>query len=158
MSAIAALAASALLAACAAGGAVNPEEGGAELAFESILSQSSSGLAERLRVVIRDEATWTDVWRRIHEPVAPEPPLPNVDFSRHMLIVVALGTRPSGGFAIAVQRITARDGTSEVSVRESCPARGAMVTMALTQPVEVVRLERRAETPAFRELKGAACR
>jgi len=155
---IATVALAALAAACAACGPTSPEEGQAELSFEPLLHQTASGLGERLREVIRDQATWAAIWGRIHEPVAPQPPLPPVDFSRHMLIVAAAGTRPSGGFGITVRSVALRDGKVEVSVVESCPAPGAMVITVLTQPVEVVRLDRRAESAFFLDAKAPSCR
>lgn len=153
-----ALGAAALAAACAAGGPVSSPEGEGEIAFEPILQQNASGLGEPLREVIRDEARWAELWSRIHEPVSPAPPPPPVDFSRQMLIVAAAGTRATGGYGIAVRSITLRDGSVEVGVVETCPPRGAMVIMVLTQPVEVVRLDRRTETVVFRDAKASSCR
>jgi hypothetical protein len=128
------------------------------LSFEPILQVSASGLGEPVREVVRDQARWAEVWRRIHEPVSPPPPPPPVDFSRHMLILAAAGTRASGGYAIAVRSIALRDGALEVGVVETCPAPGAMVIMVLTQPVAVVRLDRRTESVVFRDEKGPSCR
>ena len=75
-----------------------------------------------------------------------------------MLVVVASGTRPSGGFAIKVQGVATRGARLEVAVLETCPAPGAMVSMELTQPVEVVRVPRLAQTATFRETRASSCR
>lgn len=146
----------ALIAACAAAG---PSDGSAaEHSFEAILATTHSGVAERRREVVRDEASWARLWSEIHAGFTPAPPLPAVDFSRHMLIAVALGTRPSGGFGIEVRSVATRGESLEIAVAESCPAAGAMVTLSLTQPVEVVRAPRLAQTPSFRETRAASCR
>jgi hypothetical protein len=112
----------------------------------------------RRREVIRDEASWARLWGEIHAGVTPGPPLPPVDFAHHMLIAVASGTRPSGGFSIKVRSVATRGETLEVSVLESCPAQGAMVSMALTRPVEVVRVARLAQAPTFQEARTSSCR
>jgi hypothetical protein len=152
------LAAAALFAACAAAGPSGGGETSAEQPFETVVAQSHSGLEEPRREVIRDEASWARLWGEIQAGVTPRPPLPAVDFERHMLIAVALGTRRSGGFGIKVQGVASRGDTLEVSVLETCPAPGAMVIMALTQPLEVVRVPRLPQEPTFRETRAAACK
>ena len=147
----------ALLVACAAGTS-GGSEATIEHPFETILAQTHSGVPERRREVIRNEASWARLWAEIHAGVTPAPPPPPVDFAQHMLIAVALGTRPSGGFGIKVRSVASRGERLEVSVAESCPAAGAMVTQSLTQPVEIVRVPRLAQTPTFQETRTAACR
>jgi hypothetical protein len=145
------------LAACAAG--VPSGSGGtpAELSFETLLDEVSSGLHGRRRDVVRDEAAWARLWAQIHEGVTPQPSLPPVDFSRDMLIAVATGTRPSGGFDIKIESVARRGDRLEVVVHETCPAPGDRVSMGLTQPVEVVRVERVAQAPTFRETRASSC-
>jgi hypothetical protein len=150
------LVAVALLAACAGVPSGGGTEG--ELPFAAILHETSSGLQERRREVVRDEASWARLWERIHEGVTPRPALPPVDFSSHMLIAVGMGTRPSGGFDIKIRSVATREERLEVVVFESCPAPGDRVSLALTQPVEVVRLDRLTQAPTFRETRGASCR
>jgi hypothetical protein len=151
-----ALAASALLAACAAAGPGDPRD--IEHPFETLLAEAHSGLAEPRREVVRDEAGWARLWADIHAGVTPAPPLPPVDFGRHMLVAVASGTRPSGGFAIRVRSVATRGGKLEVVVLETCPAPDAMVTLELTQPVEVVRVPRLEQPAAFQEARAGPCR
>lgn len=151
------LALGALLLACAAG----PTDGGAEErrhAFETVVAATHSGIEEPRREVVADAASWARLWAEIHAPSAQAGPAPAVDFARHMLIAVAAGTRPSGGYAIEVTGVATRGETLEVSVRETCPPRGAMVTTALTHPVAVVRVPRLEQTPTFREARGDSCR
>lgn len=145
-----------LLLACAAGTSGSSET--IEHPFQTIAAETHSGLRERRREVIRDEASFARLWAEIHAGSTPAPALPPVDFDQHMLIAVALGTRPSGGFGIKVQSVTSRGERLEVAVTESCPAPGAMVITALTQPVEVVRVPRLRQAPTFRETRAASCK
>jgi len=147
----------AILVACAAGTS-GGSQATIEHPFETLLAEAHSGISERRREVVRDEASWARLWAEIHAGFTPAPPLPAVDFARHMLIAVALGTRPSGGFGVKVRSVASRGERLEVSVAESCPAAGAMVTLSLTQPVEVVRVARLTQTPTFQETRAAACR
>ena len=145
-----------LLAACAAAGP-NPGGGSAQ-DFETLLADAHSGLAEPRREVVRDEASWARLWAEIHAGEDPEPPLPAVDFTDQMLIVVASGTRRSGGFSIRVTSLERRGDRLDVEVLETCPAAGARVSMALVQPVEVIRLSRSQEPTRFLDRRDASCR
>lgn len=128
------------------------------LAFETVVAASHSGIGEKRRELVRDPAGWTRLWAEIHAGQTPAEAAPAVDFSRHMLIAVALGTRPSGGFAVTVRTVATRGDRLEVAVLETCPPPGAMVTTTLTQPVEVVRVPRLSQTPTFKEERETSCR
>ena len=153
-----ALAAAAWVTACAAGGPADGGQSAAELAFEPVLDKSASGLTEPVREVVRDEDGWARLWEQVYAGVTPRPPRPAVDFSRHMLVAVATGTRPTGGFDVAIRMVAVRDAALEVGVFESCPEPGARVSMALTQPVLVVLLDKVPQPPMFRETKAPSCR
>jgi hypothetical protein len=144
--------------ACASGGPSGSEGTGAEQPFESVVSEFNSGIAEKRREVVRDQESWARLWAEIHRGQDPAGQPPAVDFSRSMLIVAALGTRPTGGFAVKVRGVATRGDRLEVVVLESCPAQGAMVATALTQPVEVVRVARLSQTPTFKEQRETSCR
>jgi hypothetical protein len=144
-----------LLLACAdtPGGAA-----GAAQAFESLFTAAHSGIEQKRHEVVRDEAAWTRAWSEIHSRSGSVPPVPAVDFARDMLILVALGTRPTGGFSVKVRGIEASGERIEVEVLESCPPPDAMVTAALTQPVEVVRVAAQPLAPTFKEVREPSCR
>src|SRR5512147_1267077 len=52
-----------------------------------------SGMTTKQRLVIRDRAAWADVWKQITSPVQPVLPVPEVDFAKNVIIVVAMGTK-----------------------------------------------------------------
>ena len=112
---------------------------------------SSSGLDQAERMVLRDEVAWREVWAAIWRRHSPEPSLPEVDFSREMLVVVALGQRASGGFRILVD--SAFMGVEElvIRVRTIAPGPRCVTTAALTQPVDVARLPRMELAVRFRD-------
>jgi hypothetical protein len=144
-----------LAAAC---GAEPPQEpDAAPLAFEILLDAPHSGLDEPVREVVRDAARWQTLWAEIHRRVSPVPPAPTVEFAREMVIVVGLGTRRSSGFEVQIQSVVMHEDRLEVAVRETCPDPGGMVGMALTHPVQAVRLDRLAQEAGFHEVKASSC-
>jgi protease stability complex PrcB-like protein len=111
----------------------------------------NSGMTEPQRLVVRDQATWQQTWDSIHRFTFPVPALPAVDFSRDMVIVAALGQKPTGGFSIFVDGAmeTARGVT--VNVRSVSPGASCGVTAALTQPLDIARVTRRDGAVSFSE-------
>jgi len=107
---------------------------------------SSLGKPERL--LVRDEATFADVWTRAF---GPDVPLPRVDFEHERVIVAALGARASGGYGIEVKSAVVEGGELVVEVTSTSPGRDCVVTLATTQPVDMVKVRLRAGAARFRE-------
>ena len=111
----------------------------------------SSGILKPLRVVIRDRDAWLELWKQLSSQQSPPPPLPEIDFSREMLIVVAMGQRNTGGFGIIVDGVYKRYKKLEVVVKSISPGNNCMTTQALTQPVDIVRVQKSDYSVVFRE-------
>jgi hypothetical protein len=95
---------------------------------------SQSPYQEPERTVIRDAASLARVWARL----GAELEQPKVDFANDVVIVAALGQRPTGGYEITVRRAAVEGGRLLVEVLTSSPGSNCMTTMALTQPVAAV--------------------
>jgi len=63
---------------------------------------------------------------------------PAVDFTKGMVVAVAAGQRPSGGYEIQVHRVAQQAGELTVEVLETVPGPNCMTSASLTQPVDVV--------------------
>jgi hypothetical protein len=117
-----------------------------------LLSTPYSRLEERARVVVRDAAEWT----RYRDLLAGAPggaPPPTVDFERDMVIVVALGQRPTGGYEIEVSQVVRADTLLTVTVTETTPGRSCMTTQAFTAPAVAVRVPRFVGQVRFSEVQ-----
>jgi hypothetical protein len=102
-----------------------------------------SGFDKPARLVVRDAATWQSVWAQTFRGGS-VPPIPVIDFSREMLVVVALGSHSSGGYGILLDGASAEaTGDLAVEVRSISPGSGCGVTAAFTQPVDIARVPRR---------------
>lgn len=110
-----------------------------------------SGLRERERLVIRRPGEWGAAWQRITAASFPARPLPPVDFSRELVVLAAMGERPTGGYSITIDGVFEARGRLYVQVRETSPGRNCIVTEALTQPIDAVRVPRHDGTVAFVE-------
>jgi hypothetical protein len=125
-----------------------------------------SGFRDRRRMVIRDRETWGDVWKQIYsgpisfswtgpgsEKVANlPPPLPQIDFSHNMLLVVTMGSEPPGGYEIVVDGVYEHANQLEVVVRNVSPGRSCFNLQYGSQPVDVVEVEKREGSVVFRDV------
>ena len=120
-----------------------------------------SGVWDQLRLVVRDRETWVDLWRRIHS-ISPDnpnpnggqlPPLPEIDFSREILVVAGMGRRPSSAYAIIIDAAYnyERNYRLEIVVRSVENRNGCGAATVMTAPIDIVRLPKTDRTVIFRE-------
>jgi hypothetical protein len=57
-----------------------------------------------------------------------------------MVVVAALGRRPSGGYAIRIDRAYEEGEKTVIVVQTESPAAGCVVLAAMTSPVDIARL------------------
>lgn len=85
-------------------------------------------------------------------------PAPDIDFSREMIIVAAMGSRPTSGYAITVEEAYERSDKLEVAVRSislgSCGSPYGTGFQTVTQPVDIVRIVKTEHPIVFREIKA----
>ena len=109
---------------------------------------TSSGFTGPEQLVLRDQAAWRAAWARVHqEPGAPA--LPSVDFTREMVVVLALGERSSGGHQVRFDAIAVSGNDAVVRYTVTEPDPSCMTTQAITAPVDVVRVPRVSGTVRF---------
>ncbi len=133
------------LAACSSGGPT-PGAGDSQAVVTRIdagdvVLATGQGLGDPTRAVVRDSAEWSAFWTQAHALVEPAPPLPTVDFTRSMLLVAALGTRSTGGHRVSIDSV-ARGAILRVFVTAIAPGPDCLTTMAITWPLQVVRVAR----------------
>jgi hypothetical protein len=110
------------------------------------------------RLVIRDRNEFKKLWDQIVGVQSDKQPPPDVDFSREILVVAAMGERPSGGFEIIVDRACEVDTHLEVFVRSMNFSRCGMQMQVLTAPVDIVRIPRTQLPVVFKEIEVSDCK
>lgn len=117
--------------------------------------QSVYAMAEE--TVVRDRAAWEAMWQQLHNGLAADP-LPAVDFTRDMVVLVAVGQRSTGGTSVRVDGVAAAAGGAVVRYTVTEPGAGCMSTQVITAPVDVVRVPRAAGAVRFeRRVTQSVC-
>jgi hypothetical protein len=106
---------------------------GGDLELRRIGQWTNTGISESRRLVIRDANTWGRFWAELGVGERPA-----IDFSQNLVVAVAAGQRSSGGYEIAVRRVSQANSDLTIEVEETAPGPNCMTTSALTQPVDVV--------------------
>ena len=106
------------------------------------------------RLVIKNRDEFNDFWKRLTAKVPPgqwSPPLPEIDFTKEIIVVSAMGQRPSSGYWTIIDGACEVDGKVEVFVTNvedvSCTGRLAVLTF----PADAVRIPRTDLPIVFRE-------
>ena len=110
-----------------------------------------SGLNDSVRAVVRDSTAWNELWRTINRPFYPPPPLPRVDFEHDMVVIAALGARPTAGYDIVIEGALQDSAAVEIALRTLSPAPGCPVSAAMTQPVDLATIPASPRAVRFRE-------
>ena len=109
------------------------------------------------RLVIRNRNEFSDFWQRLTAQIGAGrwvPPVPEVDFSKEMIIVAAMGVRPSPGYAVIIDGACEVDGHVEVfvtSIEEG--AKCGPVLGVVTAPADAVRIPQTDLPVVFREIQ-----
>lgn len=118
---------------------------------DTLFASSISGLATPRRELIADADAWSRAWSELHARMTPVPDAPELDFAEHHVVLLAMGSRPTGGYAIDVASMTVEDGRLVVAVREIEPGAGCITTQAVTQPAFAVTVPAVGEAVEFEE-------
>jgi hypothetical protein len=121
------------------------------LSVEPYSFEFYSGLRAPERQVIRDVAAWGRAWASIYQGRGVTPPLPFIDFTKDMIIVAALGERPTGGYDILLTGASRANDVITVKVEIQSPGSGCGVTLELTQPVDIAKMPRSSAYVQFQD-------
>jgi hypothetical protein len=104
--------------------------------------------------VIRTRNEFNDFWKQLTTSFQPSQviPPPEVDFSKEMVIVAAMGMKPTSGYQIIIDGACETDGRVEVFVSsvDSTKCGGGQLQV-LTYPADAVRLPQTDLPVVFRE-------
>lgn len=95
-----------------------------------------SGASRSGRTVVRDRESLAELWTMLQQGRSPVIPPPAVDFGEEMLLFVAQGAFPTGGYSVEIRHVTMLRDTLFVLVRERSPGPTCVVFAAFSQPTD----------------------
>jgi protease stability complex PrcB-like protein len=100
-----------------------------------------------VRLVVRDSSIWRRTWTQL----GADTELPQVNFADQMVVIAGMGSLISGGYDVRVDSVAAAGSNYLIFVRAIKPGEECGVPAVMTQPVDVVRVPRRALPARFVE-------
>lgn len=114
-----------------------------------LAADAVTGIEQSRRLVLRNEADWIEVWELWNRTVEPKPELPAVDFATEMVVVAAMGSRPSSGFAIGVDAVVEEPTRVLISTFTVRPGDDCFVLGVITAPAVAVAIPRTQKPVSF---------
>lgn len=94
--------------------------------------------------VINTQKEWQTFYDQLTEGlvfIVPELP-PQIDFEQYQVITGGLGKRPTGGYAVVVDRVDELSDALYVSVLEVTPSKDCVLTQAITHPSTAIMIKK----------------
>lgn len=113
-----------------------------------------SGFTRNSEIVIRDADEFTRRWRGVQQG-SPEAVLPEVDFEKTTVVLVATGTRNTEGHSVRVDSVAPLSTGVTVYYTVTSPGRRCMSLQVLTSPIEVVSFARVAGEVKFKKSEAS---
>ena len=113
-----------------------------QIEFQTIEKGFFSGHKKAAYYVIENEDEWADIWNQHQRFRWPKIPPPEVNFSETMIIAVFMGEFNTGGYGIEIKNILDMNESVLVKIEKTYPGRRCVVTLAVTEPFHIVRVER----------------
>lgn len=136
-----------------AGGGCSTGTPGHKLGWRTLSKGLLSGFAEPRRQVIRREVEYLEVWAEHASGLNRVALPPPVDFSREMVVLVAMGERPTGGYMTEVVDLEVRGRSLRVLVGEREPRPGTMQIQQVTRPYTFIALPAVSARVQFRTVR-----
>ncbi|MBI4326069.1 MAG: protease complex subunit PrcB family protein [Chloroflexi bacterium] len=114
-----------------------------------------SGITDARQEVITNRNAWERVWTRHAVRSYPPQKLPEIDSGKEMVIMVTMGRKSTGGYAIEIMSVVEAADRLQITVKRTTPRPGAMTIQALTAPYHFVAVPRSDLKPQFIEAKSA---
>lgn len=128
---------------------------GTAVTFDTVAKDTFSGVTAPQTVVIKDQAAWDKLWAQHTAGRTPVPAQPKVDFTRKMLLAVFAGDYASGCRSMVVGRVAAGASKLEVEIDERDVTTVAICLPVVTQPMQVVAVDRVDADVAFNKVAAA---
>jgi hypothetical protein len=109
------------------------------------LSPSETGsydFTERSLVIATDEASFSELWEKLHSSQIPTPDRPHVNFEESIVAGAMMGVQPSGGYSIEVMEAAVDPDYLWIRTDEKEPGQDCAVTDVITSPYHLVKIPR----------------
>lgn len=117
-----------------------------------VASGTYSSVTKPANLIFSDAKAFREYWEKI-QTATPKPRPPLLDFASCRVAVLQLGTKPTGGYGIRFDSVTADTSSITLRYTEIVPGPRDATTQALTSPYLVVKIPRTPSKVIFINVK-----
>ena len=122
-------------------GASSSKKSGANSLYEVLTQQTNGGASIRFFEILSEE---NEIAMLQNDEVLKEKIKPN-DIQTSNFVILNMGEKTSGGYKIGIESVVETDKNIIISVKETVPESGSMVTQEMTTPYCVVKINSKKE-------------
>ena len=113
--------------------------------FTNLVKGNMSEQQLARQVTVRTAAEWKALWKE-HAPTAK---MPDVDFSKDMVVGIFLGSKPSEGYDVEIVGVRNEGKDVVIEYVQKEPGRGTLAAQILTEPFHLVTVPKHAGMVRF---------
>jgi len=110
--------------------------------FETVEMCTQSGVEKQQNIIIQGQEAFKGLWELTYKDVNPVPLMPEIDFEKYTVVAVFMGQKPTGGYGIEITKVEENEKNIVVTVKQTSPLEGSMVTEVLTSPAHIVKIKK----------------
>ncbi|RFN58097.1 protease complex subunit PrcB family protein [Marixanthomonas ophiurae] len=110
--------------------------------FQVLVSSSQSNIEEPQRKIIKSQEELQTLFAEINKTRKPGIPIPEIDFDKEIVAFINFGQTSTGGYTVAVESIKETKDNIMIFVGGTSPNQGDNVTMVLTTPFTMIKLNK----------------
>ena len=107
---------------------------GSQQKFILVEKGSQSGIKTEKQQVITSAEEFANIWKENFSLTVPNPAIPEIDFSKKMVIAIWMGEKNRGGFDVDIQSINIEDEFMVIVIKHIQPGKTCISTMSIEQP------------------------
>jgi hypothetical protein len=112
------------------------------LTFRILNDGQQSGFQAPMEKFVSSEKDWVSIWTEREGNVKNRTPHPRIDFDKFAVVVVAMGKKNTGGYAIEITRVVKTKDDIQIFLKKTVPKEGGVVTQKVTSPFVLARIEK----------------
>ncbi len=101
-----------------------------------------SAIGDKREVVIKNNEDYQKLMAEVYNNLDQMPQIPDVDFSKNYVVAMFMGSRNTGGYTLKFDKVIKRADDLTVSAYETSPGKTCIVTEAISQPYEIIKIPR----------------
>lgn len=125
-------------------------EQGTQLPVTSIASyQIVPAFTSPTTFAVRDQSSWEGLWNQVTQAMYPAPAIPQIDFTKNIVVFAAAGTKSTSGYSIEITNAAETSAGVSVDVTVTSPGSTCAVSQLVTFPVAIAAIPRRDSAIGF---------